>query len=218
MVLLDATSTDTKAKVSANDTKADTLINKIVAGDDITITELNDGGVETIEVKSTATISGGMKQLVSFNMNVATFPASNVAAAFSRNGHPIVNFDDSSDESIIFHGIMSKDYADDNIIVDLDWIAKTATSGDVRWGLEFERMNAGGHDLDADSFNTQQVGTSTTNGTSGIITRTSITVTQAQADAIAAGDSFRLRVERVATDAADTMTGDAQLLRVNLRQ
>ena len=48
---------DEKAKVSANDTTADYLASKLVAGTDITITENNDGGNETLTIASTA--SGG---------------------------------------------------------------------------------------------------------------------------------------------------------------
>jgi len=78
--------------------------------------------------------------------------------------------------------------------------------------------SAGGQDIDADGFATQQTATSTTNGTSGIVTRTTITLTQAQADSIAAGDTYRLRLERVATDGGDNMSGNAEVLRVIVRQ
>ena len=46
---------DEKVKISLNDTIADFLIAKLVAGLNITITEQNDGGNETLEIKSTAT-------------------------------------------------------------------------------------------------------------------------------------------------------------------
>ncbi len=47
---------------------------------------------------------------------------------------------------------------------------------------------------------------------------TTITLTQAEADSIAAGNLYRLRLERVTGDGGDTMTGDAQVLRVIVRQ
>lgn len=49
---------DEKTKISANDTTANYLENKIVAGDNITITVLNDGSNETLEINSTASGSG----------------------------------------------------------------------------------------------------------------------------------------------------------------
>ena len=57
-----------------------------------------------------------------------------------------------------------------------------------------------------------------TNGTVNIITRTSITLTQEEADAWTAGDPFRLRLERVAADGGDTLVGDAEVIRVLGRQ
>ena len=126
-----------------------------------------------------------------FNANDATFPATNPAGGFSRNGHPILLFDDGTAENVIFHGVMSRDYASaspGNILVDLDWVAPTVTTGDVTWGVEFERVAPGGQDIDSDSFATQQTGTSTTNGTTGVVTRTTISLTQTQADSIEAGE------------------------------
>jgi len=85
------------------------------------------------------------------------------------------------------------------------------------WSIEFERNAPGGDDIDSDSFAAQQIATSTTNGTSGIITRSTITLTQAQADAIEALDSYRMRLQRVVGDVGDDMVGDAQVLRVGVR-
>jgi len=161
--------------------------------------------------------SGG-DQIATFEANMATFPASSPAAATSRNEHPIIAFDDSTDENIIFHGLISNDYSNAALTVHIDWVAATATTGDVKWDVQFERLADGGTDIDADSFATLQTSTDTTDGTSGIITRSSIAFTQVQADSIVAGDSFRLKVTRDANAAGDTLSGDAQILRVGVKQ
>lgn len=161
---------------------------------------------------------GGADMFGPLTANNALFPSANSAGASSRNEHPVLVFDDTTSESVVFSSAISRDYSGVDVIIDIDWVAETATTGGVTWGVEIERLNAGGPDIDSDSFNTQQTGTSTTNATSGIITRTSITLTNAQADAWAAGDSFRLRLQRVTSDGGDTMTGDAQVLRVIGRQ
>jgi len=89
----------------------------------------------------------------------------------------------------------------------------TATSGNVRWGVSFEKV---GTDNDSDSFSSVTEGTGTANGTSGIETVTSITATAI--DSLVAGDRFRLRVARIAADAVnDTMLGDAQLVAIELQ-
>ena len=49
---------DTQVKVSGNDTSADVLINKVAAGNLITLTETNDGSNETITIASTAASTG----------------------------------------------------------------------------------------------------------------------------------------------------------------
>ncbi len=194
----------------------------------IPIQDENDALVGTDGIPSSANkyvtdsdprLDGGSSQLDSFDANDATFPATDPMAADSRNGHPILAADaGATEERVVFHGVMSRDYSAGNVLVDVDWVAATATSGGVTWGLEFERVAPGGQDIDSDGFAAQRTGTSTTNGTSGISTRTTITLTQAQADAIAAGDPFRLRLERVTGDVGDDMAGDAQVLRVIVRQ
>ena len=91
----------------------------------------------------------------------------------------------------------------------------TATSGNVRWGVQFEKANT---DMDTDSFSAVQQFTSGANGVSGFEIAQSITVTVGLIDSLAAGDRFRLRVTRFAADATnDTMTGDAQLVAVEMR-
>jgi hypothetical protein len=92
-------------------------------------------------------------------------------------------------------------------------MADTATSGNVRWGVQFE---ADGTDLDSDSFDTATLVTSAASGTSGIETVAEITATAI--DSLASGDRFRLKVYRDADDATnDTMTGDAQLVAVEVQ-
>lgn len=155
--------------------------------------------------------------IFSFNANDAVYPSSNPAVADSRNGHPIISFDDTVAENVLFSSMASLNYSGGDVTVTIDWVAETATTGGVTWGVEIERNAAAGTDIDSDSFDTQQTETSTTNGTSGIITRTTIILTQAEADAVEALDSYRMRLQRVVGDGGDDMTGDAQVLRVGVR-
>lgn len=161
---------------------------------------------------------GGGSHLGSFNANDALFPSSNPAVADSRNSHPLLAFDDVTAENVVFSSLMSEDYSGGDISIDIDWVAETATSGGVTWGIEIERNAASGNDIDSDSFAAQQTSNSTTNGTSGVITKTTITLTQAQADSITAGDSYRMRLQRVTGDGGDNMTNDAQVLNIAVRQ
>lgn len=157
-------------------------------------------------------------QLERFDPNEAIFPSGTGAGLLSRNEHPIILFDDAADEPVFFQGVLSADYSGASISVEIDWTATTATTGDVIWGIEIEAMQDAGHDIDSDSFDTQQTTTDTTSGTSGIITRTTVILTNAEADLIAAGDSFRIRVQRNGSAGGDTMAGDAELLRVSVHE
>ena len=53
-------STDEKVKVSSNDTTTSYLLNKLTAGTNVTLTETNDGGNETITIASTGSSSTGV--------------------------------------------------------------------------------------------------------------------------------------------------------------
>jgi hypothetical protein len=130
-------------------------------------------------------------------------------------GIAVLDFDDTAAtaESAVFVGVMPEAASlGSGLIVSLRWMATTATSGDVRWSVAWEKSNT---DLDSDSFDTATAATATTNGTSGIVTVTNITCTTI--DSLAAGDLFRLRVQRIGGDGADTMTGDAELIAVEVR-
>lgn len=141
-------------------------------------------------------------------------PASNFATLDQRNSVLVLEFDAATEESATFIGVVSENVTlASGLVVRLWWMGDTATSGNVRWGVQFEDT---GTDLDADSYDTNAQVTSAANGTSGIESVASITITTI--DSLAAGDRFRLRVYRVAADATnDTMTGDAQLVAVEVR-
>ena len=161
------------------------------------------------------TVAGAIAFTIHLDANNALYPSNNPAAALSRNGHPVIAFDDMTAENVVFNNTMPNNYSGEDINIDIDWVAETATTGAVTWGVEVEANAPGGNDIDSDSFAAQQTGTSTTNGTSGVITRTTITLTQAEADAIAASNSFRLRVQRV-DDAGDTMADDAEVVKISM--
>jgi hypothetical protein len=138
-------------------------------------------------------------------------------AADVRNNHKVIDFDDSVDEYAIWAGVMPTRYNGGDLTVTVIWTATAAVAGDVRWQAVFERMGAY-DDLDVDSWGTTVTWTSTASGTCGYPVYSTGTFTQAQADAIAAGDAFRIRVKRLGTGAADTMVGDAELVAVTIQE
>lgn len=160
------------------------------------------------DIDAEITLGAGVKQLFDFNANLVAYPAG-APEALSRNGRPLASYDDSTDETIIWKGVMSADYAGGSFTLEVHWIAAAATSGTTSWDVSIERMDAGGLDLDSDSFAAALTSTDTTNATSGVITISSFTFSQAAADGITAGDGIRVKVTVDTSDG--TIVGDAQL-------
>jgi hypothetical protein len=96
--------TDELVKVSNNDTTPGFLSEKLVAGSNITLTELNDGANETLEISATtppstfldltdtpANYTGAAGQAVAVNgagnaLEFVSFPADSVTSVFGRTG------------------------------------------------------------------------------------------------------------------------------------
>ena len=191
---------------------ADTAV-KLGRGSAGQVLTVNSGGTD-IEW-ATPAAGSGTKTYAFFTPLDAQPPASNFATLDTRNSIAVLEFDGgSTDEATTFVGIMPEAASlGSGLKVRIHWMADTATSGDVRWGVAFERMNT---DLTSDSFDTVAEGNGTANGTSGIPTVTEITITTI--DSIVAGDAYRLKVYREASDTTnDTMSGDAQLIAVEVR-
>lgn len=145
-------------------------------------------------------------------------PASNYATLDLRNNHPVLDFDADTDESAVFTAVMPSHYAGGGVTITLVWAATSGTSGDVVWTTAFERLD-NGTDMDADSFASANTATATTGGTSGAPTYTAIAHTNGgQMDSVAVGEAFRLQVVRDANAAGDTMTGDAELRAIVIKE
>lgn len=163
-----------------------------------------------------------------FTPNDAIFAAINgqtgIAGIEGRNNHPLLTFIDTAaapadNENAVFASAFPILWIVGNDLeVRIDWVAATAVIGDVKWNVAFEALAAGAQDVDTDGFAAIQTATDTTNATSGVITRTSIPFTQAEADALAPGVTYRVQVVRDANDVGDTMVGDAQLAELSIAE
>jgi hypothetical protein len=157
--------------------------------------------------------AAGTKTYTVFTPDDNQPPAANFATLDTRNSILVLDFDAATDESAVFVGVIPESASlGSGLKIRLHWMATTATSGNCIWDVSLERMTT---DLDSDSFDTIASATTATSGTSGIITVTEITLTTI--DSVTAGDGFRLKVTRDANNASDTMTGDAELVVVEVR-
>lgn len=142
-------------------------------------------------------------------------PATNYATLDTRNSIAVLDFDGgSANEEAVFAGVIPHNtVTTSGLLVRINWMATTATTGNCRWGVQFEDMNT---DTDADSFDTATEAHSATNATAGIPTVTEITCTNI--DSLVAGDFYRMKIYRDASDTTnDTMAGDAELISVEVR-
>lgn len=143
-------------------------------------------------------------------------PATVYATVHTRNGHPVLDFDAATDEKAFFSDVLPRNYAGGGITAYIIWMASTATSGNVIWQIAWERAST---DLDSDSFATAIASAQTVpNGTSGITTTATIAFSNAQIDGLTAGEAFRLQLVRNSTNPSDNMSGDAELVAIELKE
>ncbi len=145
-------------------------------------------------------------------------PTADFATLDLRNVHPVLDFDDSTNESAVFSGVMPRAYAGGGLTVYLHYAMTSAETNDIDWDVAFERIGDQQLDIDGDSFAAvNSVDNTAVPGTSGLVDIVSIAFTDgADMDSIAVGESFRIKVTRDA--ASDTAAGDAELLAVEIKE
>jgi len=139
-------------------------------------------------------------------------PDARAGGSTPAESFPVWDFDDTTVESLDFHGVLSPQYGGGGLTVRIRWSATSATSNAVRWEAAFRRIEDDAEDVDTSHSYDYNGVTATTASASGEVDYTTITFTSgADMDSLAAGESFVLRLRRKADDAADNMTGDAEL-------
>lgn len=133
-------------------------------------------------------------------------------------GHFIAVFPDSGTPFTNFDGRMPVTYNNSNITVTLHWFSLTATTGAVVWQVAFERLDEDGQSMVVDGFATAISVTTSVSGTADALTYTTIALSNAQADAVQLGESFRIRATRDTVSVNDTLVGDANLLNVGIEE
>jgi hypothetical protein len=126
---------------------------------------------------------------------------------------PVWDFDDTTAEYLDFLCYLGPNYAGGGITLSLPWSATSATSGAVVWQAAVRRVNASSEDIDtSQTYDYNAASASTAPGTCGQIIIPTIAFTSgADMDSWAAGELAIVRVGRLPTDGGDTMTGDAEL-------
>lgn len=186
---------------------------------DFDATNVEDALAELQTAIEAFTGGGGGPWSIVFTSLCAELPATAYAQHDLQGTHAVLRFDPSTDESAMFTGRLPTSYAGGGVQVRLVWAAVSGTAGDVIWETSFERVaaQAGGQDIDSDGFATAVTASAAATATAGVTVATTIVHTDgAQMDSLAAGDLFRLKINRDANNGSDTMAGDASLLLVSI--
>lgn len=125
-------------------------------------------------------------------------------------------FDAGSDESA-YWTLRAGNYGSGNLTIEVEWYADTASSGTVVWEAQIGAItpNTDSQDIETKSLATLNYVQDTHLGTTGQRLHRA-TITLSNLDSIATDDWFVLRVARDAdgTNATDSMTGDAIMVKV----
>jgi hypothetical protein len=122
---------------------------------------------------------------------------------------PVLAYDTTAEEQAYWTA-RAINYGSGNITADIDWYADTASSGDVRWGVQIAAItpNTDTDDIETYAFATANEVTDSHLGTTGQrLHRATISISNL--DGIATDDWFAVKLYRDIGDAADTMAGDA---------
>lgn len=148
-------------------------------------------------------------------------PSSNYATFDVRQGHLVLDFDDSTGESADFPGVLPENYAGGGLDVELHWSATDTTVGpdDVVWNVQIEAIGDDDTDTDSDSFAAANAVTDTEPSASGELSYATVSFTDgADMDSLAAGEAYRLRITRDVDNGSDDLAGDAELHRVVVKE
>ena len=146
-------------------------------------------------------------------------PSAAYATLDSRNGHPVLDFDDTTDESAIFTGVLPRHYAGGGITVYLHVAFTSATSAEARFDVAFERIGDSQQDIDSDGFATAGSVDITAPATSGHVEIGNVAFADGAAiDSIAVGEAFRLKITRDANHVNDDASGDCELIAVEIKE
>ena len=143
-------------------------------------------------------------------------PESGYAVLDLRGGFVVLDFDDSADEQAVFFSVVPVHYTEGGLLFTLSFTTTSATTGTARLRIEATRIAAG------DSLDTLPVPMDTLEflvsapaAAGNVVEHTTGTVS---ATGLTAGEHLRIALTRLATDAGDTLTGDLELISMEVRE
>lgn len=143
-------------------------------------------------------------------------PETDFAALQVRGGFVILQFDDSVDEGAQFHAAVPSHYDGGDLEGLITWTSASATSGSCKLRVELTRVTAGSNLDSLPAVGGSAEITESSPTTSGELVQSSFG--PVSVSGLSSGDLLVVGVTRLATDVADTLTGDVELLAVEIRE
>lgn len=146
-------------------------------------------------------------------------PSSSAATPDVRNQHPVLDFDDTAQESAVFSAVLPRHYGGGGVTVYItgSWTSDTTDTHTTRLKVSFERIGDAQQDVDGDGFATGKDCTLAVPATSGLTDVGSVGFSDgAEMDQVAAGELFRLKLTLDASNS--THTGDFELHAVEIKE
>ncbi len=144
-------------------------------------------------------------------------PSTNFATIDTQDNVLVLDFDDTTEESIEFSVFMPKTYGGGGLTVTVGWLC-VATTGNAKWDIQLKSIT---DNVDAlgKAFATEQTsGSVAAAGTTLVVSYDDVTFTDgSQMDSIAAGEYFRLKIafDRAV---ASVISGDATLVFISIEE
>jgi len=178
------------------------------------------GSPYSLMASSTVVLGGGVRgtAFIPFSVLGSEATTTNFATLDTRNNHPVLDFDTTTQECAYWTDVMPYDYGGSGVTVKTTWAATSATTGTGGWTVAFERFDDSVLDLDTvqGGFSARSTITAlTVPGTSGVVATSSVNIANGSAmDSIIGGETFRLEICRDVAN--DTAAGDLELLGADL--
>ena len=177
----------------------------IFAGSGISV----DSSTGNVTITNTGS-AGGSSTLATFTAQSNSAPSSSFATFDTRNDHVVLDYTSTTMQYGIFADIMPQNYVTSTMAQIVTYWTSTSTTGVLVAMADFERIGLGSQDIDTDGYNTSSTASTSVSATSGNTFTITFNLTNANLDAVLAGEPYRLRIGRTKSSVEDTIE-DAEL-------